>query len=217
MKIKTNHIYQGDTLKVLKTFPDECIDMVITSPPYYGLRDCGGPEQIGLEKTFEEYLVKLLAVTGELMRVLKPEGTLWWNHGDSYGGSGKGRGSKTPAKNLSHEECPPKKTEGVAKSLMMQPYRLALRMIDEQGWILRNQIIWHKSNCMPASVKDRFTVDFEPLFFFSVVIGFKSSHFGTSWCVVEFCFISVTVGGVCTCCWFFLLFKIILSVFAEKK
>ena len=86
-----NQIIYGDVLVVLKTFHDDSIDCVLTSPPYYGLRDYGVEGQIGLEKTLDEYLEKMLAITAELKRVLKPTGTLWWNHGDSYGtGSGAG-------------------------------------------------------------------------------------------------------------------------------
>jgi len=95
--------------------------------------------QIGLEKTLDEYLNKLLLITAELKRVLKKTGTMWWNHGTSYSAYGK---------------CD-----------TMQNYRLVLKMIDQQGWILRNQIIWYKPNCMPSSVLSRFTVDFEPVFF----------------------------------------------------
>src|SRR3990167_11515866 len=83
-KLEVNQIIQGDTLKVLKTFPDECVDCIVTSPPYYGLRDYGVEGQLGLEKTLDEYLEKILAITAELKRVLKKTGTMLWNHGDSY-------------------------------------------------------------------------------------------------------------------------------------
>jgi site-specific DNA-methyltransferase (adenine-specific) len=155
-----NKIIQGDNLEVLKTIPDECVDCIITSPPYWNLRDYGVDGQIGLEDTLEEYLLKLLLITAELKRVLKKTGTLWWNHGDSYGGTGS-KGNYRDPKNLDE------RNGQMEKSLLFQAHRLAIRMIDEQGWILRNQIIWHKPNVMPASVKDRFTVDYEPIFFFS--------------------------------------------------
>ena len=80
-----NHkIYIGDTLEVLKTLPDESVDCIITSPPYWGLRDYGVEGQIGLEPTLEEYLQKLLAITKELKRVLKPTGVMFWNMGTNY-------------------------------------------------------------------------------------------------------------------------------------
>jgi DNA modification methylase len=79
-----NTVVCGDVLQTLKTFPDECVDMVITSPPYYGLRNYGVEGQIGLEKTFDEYLKKILEITAEVKRVLKPTGTFWLNMGSSY-------------------------------------------------------------------------------------------------------------------------------------
>lgn len=155
---------------VLKTLPDESIDCVITSPPYYSLRDYGVEGQLGLEKSLSEYLDKMLLVTAELHRVLKDVGTLWWNHGDNYshkqsmGNQGKNGGRADRRFTVNGI---PGRTDTPEKSLTLQAHRLAVRMIDEQGWILRNQIIWHKPNVMPASVKDRFTVDFEPIFFFT--------------------------------------------------
>src|SRR5262245_23770217 len=174
MKLSANKIICGDVLKVLKTLPNDCVDCVVTSPPYYGLRDYGVDEQLGLEKTLAEYLDKMLAITAELKRVLKETGTMWWNHGDSYGtGSGSGirngkqatnRGTQTNEKWQKEGKA---KIAGYQKSLLLQAHRLAIRMIDEQKWILRNTIIWHKPNCMPSSVRDRFTVDYEPIFFFT--------------------------------------------------
>lgn len=174
-----NTIFCGDVLKIIKEIPDESVDCIITSPPYYGLRDYGMEEQIGLEGSLDEYLIKMLEVTTELKRILKKEGTMFWNHGDSYGGS-KGTGSEqsNPGNPGKHVRPRPSNTRNMgagnvpvlstpSKSLMLQPYRLAMKMIDEQGWILRNVIIWHKPNCMPDSTKDRFTVDYEPVLFFT--------------------------------------------------
>jgi len=79
-----NSIIQGDTLKVLKTLPSDCVDTIITSPPYWGLRDYGVEGQIGLEKTLDEFIAKLLAITQELKRVLKPKGAMYWNHGSNF-------------------------------------------------------------------------------------------------------------------------------------
>lgn len=167
--METNKIICGDSLAVLKTLPAESVDCIVTSPPYHGLRDYGVGGQIGLEKTLNEYLGKMLAITAELKRVLKKSGTMWWDHGDSYGHKqnmgqqGKHGGRKdrkfTPSSIGAND--------GLEKSLMLQAHRLAIRMIDEQQWILRNTIIWHKPNCMPSSIKDRFTVDYEPVFFFT--------------------------------------------------
>lgn len=173
-----NKILQGDVLEMLKMIPSESVDCIITSPPYFGLRDYGIGGQIGLENSLEEYILKMLSVTAELKRVLKKTGVMWWNHGDSYAGapsgpSGKGstlNGGKKTQNDFAKKATGRSRRGGSTipdKSLTLQAHRLAIRMVDEQGWILRNQVIWHKPNVMPASVKDRFTVDFEPVFFFA--------------------------------------------------
>ncbi len=165
-----NKIIQGDALEILKQMPDECVDTIITSPPYWGLRDYGVEGQIGLESTLEEYLEKLLKITAELKRVLKKSGVMFWNHGDCYGGSGCGKGDyrNNNKRNLSvpklYSKKPNPQLQLLAKCLVLQNWRLILKMIDEQGWILRNTIIWHKPNHMPSSVKDRFTNAYEPVF-----------------------------------------------------
>jgi len=177
MKDLINRIIQGDALKILKTFPGESIDMVMTSPPYWALRDYGMAGQLGLEPTFQEYINKLCDIFDEVKRVLKKEGTCWVVIGDTYGGSGKGAGGKSK-KQLSNKGSYFKKSkeswnfskvpiteQDVSKSLCQIPSRFAIEMAN-RGWILRNEIIWHKPNCMPSSVKDRFTVDFEKIFFF---------------------------------------------------
>jgi len=163
-----NKIICGDVSEVLKEMPDECVDVIITSPPYWGLRDYQVKGQIGLEKTLDEYLNKLLKITAELKRVLKPTGVMFWNHGDSYGGF-QGKFARWPDQKLKLGENIPehRKPKQYAKCLLGQNYRLALRMADEQNWTWRNTIIWWKPNCMPSSTKDRFTVDYEPVFFFT--------------------------------------------------
>lgn len=158
---------------MLKTFPSNSIDMVITSPPYWGLRNYGVDNQLGLEKTFQEYLNKLIKIFIEVKRVLKEEGTCWVNLADSYSGSNNGAGDTTST-NLTSKETNIKKYQGQKpgktilpdKCLLQIPNRFSIMMTDN-GWILRNEIIWHKPNGMPSSVKDRFTVDFEKLFFFT--------------------------------------------------
>jgi len=165
-----NKIHCGDVLEILRQMPDEFVDCIITSPPYWGLRDYGVKGQIGLEPTLEEYLEKMLAVTGELKRVLKQTGVMFWNHGDCYGGSGCGRNDyrNNNKRSLSNPMLycnkPNPQVSLTPKCMALQNYRLILRMIDEQGWILRNIIIWHKPNHMPSSVKDRLTNAYEPVF-----------------------------------------------------
>lgn len=168
----TNKIICGDALKILKTIPAESIDCVVTSPPYWTLRDYGVKKQIGLESTVEEYLEKILAVFSEIKRILKPSGTCWVNFGDTYSNKTKVGDKNKLQNNLSDTaiNCsviPKLKTvlNVPPKSLCLVPSRFALKMI-EQGWILRNEIIWHKPNAMPQSVNDRFTVDFEKIYFF---------------------------------------------------
>lgn len=157
-----NKIIHADVLKGLKQLPDNSVDCILTSPPYWGLRDYGIEGQIGLEATLDEYIDNLLAVTAELKRVLKPTGTLWWNHGDCYGGN-QGRGS---GKGNEHKQRQPQHNEN-SKCLAFQNYRLVLRMIDEQGWICRNANIWTKPNSMPDPVLDRFNNTYEPVFMFA--------------------------------------------------
>jgi site-specific DNA-methyltransferase (adenine-specific) len=167
-----NKIICGDALSILKTIPDESIDCVVTSPPYWALRDYGVAGQIGLEPNIEEYLEKLLSVFDEIKRVLKPAGTCWINFGDTYANKTKGGHCNKPQGNmydsLSRRATFPKIKTALnipPKSLCLIPSRFAVEMT-ERGWILRNEIIWHKPNAMPQSVKDRFTVDFEKIFFF---------------------------------------------------
>lgn len=162
----------GDCLELMKDFPDKCVDAMITSPPYWGLRDYGVEGQLGLEPTFQLYLDHLMQVMAECKRVLKDTGTMWINIGDTYGGNtqagNKVFGNPEFNKNRPSRELTktPAKTGGVPKSLVGIPERFAIRMTDDLGMIRRNTIIWWKRNAMPSSVKDRFTVDFEPVYFF---------------------------------------------------
>jgi DNA modification methylase len=168
-----NQFLCGDTETILKLFPDESIDCIVTSPPYWALRDYGVNGQIGLETSIEDYLDKLLFVFTELKRILKPHGTCWVNFGDTYANKNKGGHRNKPQDNifdsLTKRATFSKLTTSLSippKSLCLIPSRFALGMI-EMGWILRNELIWHKPNVMPQSAKDRFTVDFEKLFFFA--------------------------------------------------
>ncbi len=160
-----NKVLCGDTLEELKKMSDECIDTIITSPPYWGLRDYGVKGQIGLEKTLDEYINKLLDITAELKRVLKPTGVMFWNHGDCYGGNLSAPNQPKLGKRDPYSNFPRVRARNrVPKCLCLQNYRLILKMIDNQCWILRNTIIWHKPNHMPSSVKDRFTNSYEPVY-----------------------------------------------------
>ena len=224
-------LMNGNVLDMLKKIPDESVDCVVTSPPYYGLRsykgadtiwggdsECehewvigdhkyrsGGVEsantgndkksashldyysntcskcgawkgQLGLEPTYQMYIEHLMLVTKELKRVLKKTGTLFWNMGDSYAGNMGSRAGWQDSKYSGTRE------EGInngvslflkadygniqTKSLMMMPERFAMAMIDD-GWILRNKIVWFKRNGIPSSVKDRLSNKWEYVFFFT--------------------------------------------------
>jgi len=127
--------------------------------------------QLGLEPDFGSYIRHLCAAFDQVRRVLRKTGTCWVNMGDTYGGSGNASGHTAETKNLEYKTSEMGATRGITiglmpKSLIMIPFRFAIEMAN-RGWILRNTIIWHKPNCMPSSAKDRFTVDFEYLFFFT--------------------------------------------------
>ena len=221
--MKANIILNGDALDHLKELPEKSINMCMTSPPYWALRDYGievesiwdGEKdcehewqeniqaakggyskdsivgnnakikrepiksnfcnkcaawkgQLGLEPTFNLYIKHLCDIFDEIKRVLIDDGTCWVNLGDTYWGGGQG-GNDYPGKQVVPSSGYGHKAKGKSyqsKSLVMIPFRFAIEMVNS-GWILRNTIIWQKPNAMPSSVKDRFTVDFEYLFFFS--------------------------------------------------
>lgn len=165
----TNKILQGDALTKLKELPSESINCVMTSPPYWALRDYGVEGQLGLEPTFQEYINKLCDIFDEVKRVLRKDGTCWINLGDTFSATrwtGEGKGQPMNKFADGHRDINPQKDSGLEdKNLCLIPFRFAIEM-QNRGWILRNVLIWHKPNCMPCSVKDRFTIDFEYLFFF---------------------------------------------------
>lgn len=174
--MKVDHIYQGNCLEILKIFSDESIDCVVTSPPYWALRDYGISGQLGLEPTFQEYIDKLVAIFDEVKRVLKKTGTCWVNLGDTYSGEKIGNTNGKWQK-INTNSFKKQRQNITAKSLLQIPSRFAIAMTDN-GWILRNEIIWYKPNAMPSSAKDRFTNDFEKLFFFTKS---KKYYFETQW------------------------------------
>ena len=165
-------LLQGDCTKVLATLPDASVQCCVTSPPYWGLRDYGADSQLGLEATPEEYVANMLAVFREVRRVLRDDGTLWLNLGDSYasighkksnsgyGTSGLSGGIAQKHFPLSHEN----NGDGLKnKDLVGIPWRVAFAL-QADGWWLRQDIIWHKPNPMPESVTDRCTKAHEYIF-----------------------------------------------------
>lgn len=171
-----NQIYNSECLQGLKSLPDNSIHCCVTSPPYYGLRDYGNDSQIGLEKTPEEYIQKLVDVFREVNRVLTKDGTLWLNIGDSYAGSMK-RAAGYPDNAMNYKQGTNRGTLGKAtlvkqctgcksKDLIGIPWMLAFPLRSD-GWYLRQDIIWSKPSVMPESVKDRCTKSHEYIFLLS--------------------------------------------------
>lgn len=171
-----NHIYQHNALEPWP-LPDESVDMIITSPPYWGLRDYGHDDQIGQESTPEQFVDHMVQVFTEGMRVLKKTGTMWLNLGDSYASAGKNRteqqavmksklkgGKSTQAKSINQIN---KITNGIKqKDLVGIPWMVAFAL-RRAGWYLRQDIIWSKPNPMPESVTDRCTKSHEYIFLLS--------------------------------------------------
>lgn len=164
----TSYIITGSALAALKQLPDETIQTCVTSPPYWGLRDYGIPDQIGTEMDIYEYLDKLVKVFREVKRVLKPDGTFWLIIGDGY--TSGGRAYRAPDKKTDNGHVvrglpfrPPTPAGLKPKDLLGLPWRLAFSL-QEDGWYLRADIIWFKPNILPESVKDRPTIAHEYVF-----------------------------------------------------
>ena len=164
---RPGRIIQGDARQELKKLESNSIQCCITSPPYWGLRDYGIAGQIGAEMRLEEYLEGLVAVFRELRRVLADDGTFWLNIGDSYTSGGRtwrDSDGKLPARGMNYRAPTP---DGLKpKDLIGVPWRLAFAL-QADGWYLRSDIIWHKNNGLPESVKDRPTRIHEYIFLFS--------------------------------------------------
>lgn len=161
-------LHVGDCLETLRTLPDAAAHCVVTSPPYWGLRDYGHAGQIGLEQTPDEYVGRLVEVFREVRRVLRDDGTVWLNLGDSYAAESKGSGgmkSKQPTNAGSFYRASfDLRTNGLKpKDLVGIPWRVAFAL-QADGWWLRQDIIWHKPNPMPESVRDRCTKAHEYVF-----------------------------------------------------
>lgn len=180
--IQLNTVYNMDCLQGLQAIPDDFVDCVVTSPPYFSLRDYGNDEQIGLEKSPEEYIAKLVAVFREVHRVLKPTGTVWLNIGDCYAGGNRGS-AEYPENAKKYKQGSNKGTMARKtaykyqtickdKDLIGIPWMLAFALRDQVGFYLRQDIIWHKPNPMPESVTDRCTKAHEYIFLLS-----KSKHY----------------------------------------
>lgn len=162
----------GDAIEMLRTLPDKSVHTCVTSPPYWALRDYGVVGQIGLEPTVPEFLARMVAVFREVHRVLRDDGTCWVNLGDTYNGSGLSGGRAIAENNgqMVHRGAIGKgtvKATGLKpKDLVGIPWRVAFALQDD-GWYLRQDIIWHKPNPMPESIRDRCTKAHEYIFLLS--------------------------------------------------
>lgn len=167
-------IYLGDCRKTLKTLQEKSVHTCVTSPPYWGLRDYGEKDQMGMEETPEEFVENLVEVFREVKRVLRDDGTVWLNLGDSYGqqnGKGfnthKNTGYQNRVQKMQAQYGDIKVNTGLPrKNLLGMPWRVAFAL-QADGWILRQDIIWNKPNPMPESVKDRCTKAHEYIFLLS--------------------------------------------------
>lgn len=165
-------LHHGDATEVLAALPAQSVDCIVTSPPYFGLRDYGVDGQIGGESSPVEFVAALVGVFREARRVLADDGTLWLNLGDSYNNTSSGQNgtASTGITGGRHDRLGGRRSSLLApvpaKNLLGIPWRVAFALQDD-GWILRNDIIWHKPNAMPESVTDRLSNHHEHLFMFS--------------------------------------------------
>ena len=167
--MEINKIYKEPCLDTLRKMPNDFLDCVITSPPYWQLRDYGYDGQWGLEPTFDLYLEHLWEMMDEIKRVLKPTGTAWINLGDTYARGKRNKDAINDTLRNTNLKIAPKSKpnyNGLNKTLLLLPHRFAIGCID-RGWIVRNDIIWAKRNGMPESVTDRFSKKHEYFFLMS--------------------------------------------------
>ena len=180
LTLRGSTLFEGDALTVLRRLPSGSVRCVVTSPPYWGLRDYGIEEQIGLEGTMPQFLHRLVAIFAEVKRVLTDDGTLWLNIGDGYTSGNRGYRApdkKNPARAM---DVRPDTPEGLKpKDLIGIPWRLAFALQDD-GWYLRSDIVWNKPNAMPESVKDRPARSHEFLFMLT-----KSEKYFYDWQAVR--------------------------------
>lgn len=160
-------VLHGDTRKLIKEIPDNTFQCVVTSPPYWGVRDYGVEKQIGAESDLNDYIQHLVEIFSEVRRILRPDGTFWLNIGNTFTSGGRKwrqEDSKNKGRAMSYRPPTP---EGLKKKDLIGVAWMLAMACQREGWYLRNDIIWYKPNCQPESVKDRFTVAHEYLFLFS--------------------------------------------------
>jgi DNA modification methylase len=158
------HIVKGDLREQLVYIPDNTFDCCVTSPPYWGMRDYGMEGQIGAEDKIDEYIADLVRIFREVRRILKKEGTFWLNIGNTYTSGGRkwrDKDIKNAGRAMSYRPDTP---DGLKKKDLIGIAWMVAMALQRDGWYLRSDIIWHKPNCQPESVKDRVTVSHEYLF-----------------------------------------------------
>lgn len=176
IKVNESVIFEGDALSVLARLKPKSVQSVVTSPPYWGLRDYGYEGQIGLEETLQQFINRLVTVFSEVKRVLRDDGTLWLNIGDGYTSGNRGyraADKKNPARAMSVRPDTPVGLK--PKDLLGIPWRLAFALQDD-GWFLRSDIVWNKPNAMPESVKDRPTRSHEYIFLLTKTEKYYYDH-----------------------------------------
>jgi DNA modification methylase len=165
-------VYKGHARPVLERIADESVNCVVTSPPYYWLRDYGSDQQIGLEETVSGYVDSICKVMNEVRRVLKPDGLLFLNIGDTYySGKGESQGQDRKSRSRRFGLRAVDKSGGLGiglrqKTIIGVPWRVAIAM-SQQSWILRSPIIWHREDCLPEQAKDRPSRSYEHVFMFA--------------------------------------------------
>jgi len=160
-------VLHGDTRELIKGLPDNSFQSVVTSPPYWGVRDYGVEGQLGAESDINQYVEDLVNIFSEVRRVLRPDGTFWLNIGNTYTSGGRKwrqADSKNKGRAMSYRPPTP---EGLKKKDLIGVAWMLAMACQREGWYLRNDIIWYKPNCQPESVKDRVTVSHEYLFLFT--------------------------------------------------
>lgn len=172
--IATLEIHNGDCIEVMRSMPDESVHCCVTSPPYWSLRDYGVDGQIGLEETLDKWVAQIVTVFREVRRVLRSDGVCWLNLGDSYSQNIE-PGFNSNANRPESARCTRLRCHLPPKQLLGQPWRVAFAL-QADGWWLRQDIIWHKPNPMPESVRDRCTKAHEYLFLLT-----KSDRYWWDW------------------------------------
>jgi len=161
----------GNSYDFIRKLPDSSIDTVVTSPPYWQQRDYGCDGQYGLEVTFQEYIEKLFVLFEEIKRVLKADGTAWINLGDCFnensGGYFSHQNNDAPHVGKHRLKSEKYQKDFPRRSLLLLPYRFAIKMTDDGNWVCRNVVIWKKKIAQPTSAENRFTIDYEPVFLFA--------------------------------------------------